>query len=173
MNEVFTKRLCVEAKKSRWETSCQQLWIQHWLHSTWWPGRGMCKLKNKNVWVVHVFIWEKSRRGSLSAQGSPSEALAASEWSWQGFPKIRSLNLQWCHCLLREQQKRTYSCRSLVPCWHTNCLKRLKFHTKSPRSTLRAARHMWIRCCTVSSSAAVAASADGSRQWWYEAKLLF
>ena len=61
MNEVFTKivRLCVEAKKSRWETSCRQLWIQHWLHSKWWPGRDVCKLKDNKVWVVHVLNWEK------------------------------------------------------------------------------------------------------------------
>ena len=61
MNEVFTKvvKLCVEAKKSRWETSCQQLWIQHWLHSKWWPGRDVCKLKDNKVWVFHVLNWEK------------------------------------------------------------------------------------------------------------------
>ena len=55
MKEVFTIRLCVEAKRSRWETSCQQLWTQHWLHSKWWPGRGLCKLK-KNIKVICAYF---------------------------------------------------------------------------------------------------------------------
>ena len=60
MNEVFTKVSCVlRQKKSRWETSCQQLWIQLWLHSKWWPGRDVCKLKDIKVWVLHVLNWEK------------------------------------------------------------------------------------------------------------------
>ena len=66
MNEVFTKRLCVEAKKSRWETSCQQLWTQHWLHSKWWPGRGVCELKKKLKWVVHIFKRCQWKRGVVS-----------------------------------------------------------------------------------------------------------
>ena len=57
MNEVFTIGLCAEAKKSRWETSCQQLWTQHWLHSKWWPGRGLCKLK-KNIKVICAYFKE-------------------------------------------------------------------------------------------------------------------
>ena len=66
MNEVFTIRLCVEAKKSRWETSCQQLWTQHWLHSKWWPGRGVCELKKKLRWVVHIFKRCQWKRGVVS-----------------------------------------------------------------------------------------------------------
>ena len=65
MNEVFTKRLCVEAKKSRWETSCQQLWTQHWLHSKWWPGRGVCELKKKLKWIVHIFLKGASGKEEL------------------------------------------------------------------------------------------------------------
>ena len=42
--------------------------------------------------------------------------------------------------------------------------EKLKIFTQSlPSQTLRAACHMWVRCCAVSSRAAVAASADGSR----------
>ena len=71
MNEVFTKvvKLCVEAKKSRLETSCQQLWIQHWLHSKWWPGRGMCKLKKTEKCELCMLLTEKKcqwKRGVVS-----------------------------------------------------------------------------------------------------------
>ena len=66
MNEVFTKRLCVEAKKSRWETSCQQLWTQHWLHSKWWPGRGVCELKKKLSELCIFFKRCQWKRGVVS-----------------------------------------------------------------------------------------------------------
>ena len=74
MNEMFTIRLCVEAKKSRWETSCQQLWTQHWLHSKWWPGRGVCELTlGRHAGCSQLS--EKLKNSTQSLPGQHSELL--------------------------------------------------------------------------------------------------
>ena len=42
-DEWSIHKSCVLRQKGLNETSCQQLWTQHWLHSKWWPGRSVCE----------------------------------------------------------------------------------------------------------------------------------